>query len=132
MNCFIIDDDADDRELFDIALQNSNQPYRLTPVESGNKALEILAKDSNVPDFIFLDLNMPRLSGKECLAAIRQMPNLNNVAVIIYSTSSHIKDIEETKDLGANYFLSKTADLDRLSTILSDVLAKKSLPFVLN
>lgn len=132
MNCFIIDDDDDDRELFDIALQNSNQPYRLTPVESGNKALEILAVDRNVPDFIFLDLNMPLLSGKECLAAIRQMPNLKNVAIIIYSTSSYIKDIEETKDLGANYFLSKTADLDRLSAILADILTQKKLPFVLS
>mgnify|MGYP003574966594 FL=1 len=132
MTCYIIDDDPDDRELFEIALQNSGQPYKLIAVENGKKALEILTKDMNPPDFIFLDLNMPMLSGKECLAAMRDLPNLKNAAIIIYSTSSYKKDIEDTKDLGANYFLSKIADIDRLSEILSDILTKKSLPFVLN
>ena len=132
MNCIIIDDDPDDRELFDIALQNSRQPYHLTAIENGKKALEVLAEDMKAPDFIFLDLNMPMVSGKECLVAIKKMPNLKNTPVIIYSTSSYKNDVEETKDLGASYFLPKTADIDRLSEILSDILTKKNLPFVLN
>lgn len=132
INCFVIDDDADDREFFEIALESSNLPYKLTTAENGVKALEMLSSREDMPDFIFLDLNMPLLSGKECLAAIREMDKLENTPVIIFSTSSYHVDIDETKELGATYFLSKTADIDKLSVILGKVLSGKELPYVLS
>lgn len=132
IKCFMIDDDIDDRDFFQIALEISDLPFRLTTAGNGITALELLSQDSYLPDFIFLDLNMPLLSGKECLSAIRELPKLQDVPLVIFSTSSYHKDIEETKELGATYFLSKTSDIDRLAVILNDVLTGKELPYVLS
>lgn len=132
INCLVIDDDADDRDIFEIALEESDSPFSLTAIDSSLKALEALSAGSTVPDFIFLDLNMPLLSGKECLREIRNIDTLEHVPVVIYSTSSYIKDIEETKMLGANHFLSKTPDIRRLSEILSELFSGKDLPYELS
>ena len=132
INCPVIDDDADDRDIFEIALEESDSPFSLTAIDSSLKALEALSAGSTVPDFIFLDLNMPLLSGKECLREIRNIDTLEHVPVVIYSTSSYIKDIEETKMLGANHFLSKTPDIRRLSEILSELFSGKDLPYELS
>jgi len=131
LNCLVIDDDADDRDFFEIALEDCGHAYQLTPLSSGIRALELL-KDTNIaPDFIFLDLNMPLLSGKECLQSIRGVEHLQHIPVIIYSTSSYYKDIEETQQLGATFFLTKSADIDSLSRILGEIFTGKQLPFVL-
>src|SRR5688500_16940478 len=108
INCVVIDDDPDDREIFEIALEESDSPFTLTAIGSGLKALEMLSAGNTIPDYIFLDLNMPLLSGKDCLREIRNIDGLKKVPVVIFSTSSYSKDIEETKMLGANHFLSKT------------------------
>jgi len=97
---FIVDDDADDREFFQIALDIAGFPYNLTAVESAVKALEILPELKDLPDYIFLDLNMPLVSGKEFLKILRESSAFSHVPVIIFSTSSYNKDIEETKVLG--------------------------------
>ncbi len=132
INCLVIDDDADDRDIFEIALEESDSPFSLTAIDSSLKALEALSAGNTVPDFIFLDLNMPLVSGKECLREIRSIDALEHVPVVIYSTSSYIKDIEETKMLGANHFLSKTPDIRRLSEILSELFSGKDLPYELS
>ena len=125
-------DDADARDIFEIALEESDSSFSLTAIASSLKALEALSAGNTVPDFIFLDLNMPLLSGKECLREIRNIDTLEHVPVVIYSTSSYIKDIEETKMLGANHFLSKTPDIRRLSEILSELFSGKDLPYELS
>lgn len=129
--CLVVDDDADDRDFFEIALQDCGQPFHYTPVNSGTRALELLEEGSTVPDFIFLDLNMPLLSGKECLQIIRDRQHLQQVPVIIYSTSSYHKDIEETQQLGATHFLTKSADIDVLTGILNDIFSGRELPYLL-
>jgi CheY-like chemotaxis protein len=131
IHCLIIDDDEDDRDFFDIALGDCGHPYEFTSASSGTHALQLLPHMVS-PDYIFLDLNMPLISGKECLEQLRQMETLKHIPVIIYSTSSYYKDIEETKALGATYFLTKTADIDRLSQTLSQLFNKYELPFVLS
>ena len=131
VNCLIIDDDADDRDIFEIALGESDSQFSLTALDSGQKALEMLSTGNNVPDYIFLDLNMPLLSGKECLSEIRNINGLDKVPVVIYSTSSYSKDIEDTKMLGANHFLTKTPDIRRLSEILKEIFSGRELPYEL-
>jgi CheY-like chemotaxis protein len=128
---FIIDDDADDREFFQIALDAAGIPYTLTEAESAVTALEMLPELRELPDYIFLDLNMPLVSGKEFLKILKESSEFSHVPVIIFSTSSYQKDIEETKSLGANHFMSKTPDIDRLSEIIIDIVIKKDMPFVI-
>jgi len=133
IRCIIIDDDPDDRELFEMALENSKIPFYLTSFDSGLKALELLINTSAdaIPDYIFLDLNMPLLSGKECLQEIRKLPEFKKTPVIMYSTSSYHIDIEETREFGANHFLTKTPDIDRLSVILEELFSTNDLPYIL-
>jgi CheY-like chemotaxis protein len=75
-----------------------------------------------IPDLLFLDLNMPKKSGIECLIEIKQMQFLNDLTVVIYSTSSSEKDIEDTFLNGANIYLKKPSDLAVLRKTLLHVL----------
>jgi CheY-like chemotaxis protein len=121
--CLLVDDDDDDKEIFCLALQKVDPSIDCTTASDGLEALSILNNNSFVPDYIFLDLNMPRMDGKECLKEIRKRRHLNNVPVIIFSTSSADKDIEETKRLGASSFITKPPLVATLAKKLSDVFS---------
>ena len=106
----IIDDDDDDRSLFSDALEMVSSSVKCLSAGDGQEGLQLLKKeDAVLPDLIFLDLNMPRLNGKQCLAEIKKIPRLAHIPVIMYSTTKRIEDVEETRKLGAAYFLTKPA-----------------------
>lgn len=133
LTCFLIDDDEDDREIFAIALADVSKSHECTTATNGKEALEKLNADETfIPDFIFLDLNMPLMDGKQFLLEVKKISRLSLVPVVIYSTSSHQKDIEETKQLGAAYFLTKLPRIDDLSKILSALFQKQPLGFSLS
>ena len=122
----IADDDIDDIEFFKITLANANPNATINTVENGAKLLKQLFEAKGVehhPDFIFLDINMPGLNGKECLKEIRQNKNFNNIPVIIFSTSSDRNDIEETYNNGANLFITKPSDLKTQTELLKTILS---------
>ncbi len=75
-----------------------------------------------VPDYIFLDLNMPRMNGTQFLKALKSTEILKNIPVIVYTTSSSLKDKEEMTSFGAAYFLTKPNSLAGLRTELEQVL----------
>ena len=81
-----------------------------------------------MPEYIFLDLNMPRMNGKQCLEQIKSESNFNSIPVIIYTTSKAKEDIEETRYLGAHYFLTKPykyADLKKaIESIFKEEIKK--------
>ena len=133
LTCFLIDDDPDDQEIFAMTLQEVNQSFLCVTANNGIQALEKLsAQVSFVPDFIFLDLNMPLMSGKDCLVEIKKAAHLKQVPVIIYSTSSHQKDVDDVKKIGAAHFLIKPSNINVLAKILSRLFEKEALPFLLN
>lgn len=133
IKCMIIDDDQEDRELFEIALERLKIPYTLMEAANGIIGREMLESGLiQLPDYIFLDLNMPLLNGKEFLSLARQTPLLQDIPIIIYSTSSYYKDIETTQNLGATHFVSKMPNLERLAMVLSNIFQKKELPYYLN
>lgn len=111
----IVDDDEDDRDFFCEAVENINLELKCLHVENGEKALQYLQDVEHImPDYIFLDLNMPRLDGKECLVAIKKIDHLKEVPIIIYSTSTHPSDKEQTFQLGANGFIHKHTEFNSL------------------
>ena len=119
LNCLLIDDDKDDQEIFKLALQDINEHIVCHTVDNGIEGLQLLhSNESFIPGYIFLDLNMPRMSGKDCLAALRNIPRLAEVPVVIYSTSSDPRDIRETKALGATDYIVKQYSLASLKEIL--------------
>lgn len=123
--CLLVDDDEDDKEIFSLALTEANPGVRCVIASDGLEALSLLARDSFVPDYIFLDLNMPLMSGKECLAAIRKQPHLSHVPVIIFSTSSSHADVQDTIALGASSFITKPPLISTLAEKLAEVFETK-------
>lgn len=131
--CFLIDDDEDDREIFMMALEKATITYSCTTANNGPDALALLNTDTDfIPDFIFVDLNMPLMHGKECLQQIKSMPRFANTSVIIYTTSSYDKDVEETRRLGASHFLVKPPGIGILAKTLERILNNEALPFYLD
>ncbi len=130
---FLIDDDEDDREIFLLALEKANVNFSCSAAKSGPVALDMLNTDTGfIPDFIFVDLNMPLMHGKECLQQIKSMPRFANTSVIIYTTSSYDKDVEETRRLGASHFLVKPPGIGILAKTLKRILNNEALPFYLD
>lgn len=122
----IIDDDADDIELFCLAVGEIDKTIKCISARTGEDALLLLRKNIlHKPDYIFLDLNMPRMNGKQCLQMIKKDPEFSEIPVIIYSTSKLPEDYNETKALGAVHFLTKPSKHSDLKKAISYVLEEK-------
>ncbi|MEO7265354.1 MAG: response regulator [Ferruginibacter sp.] len=126
LSILLVDDDIDDSVLFEETLKSINTNIHFQSAPDGLVALELLGKTDNLPDVIFLDLNMPRLDGIECLKLLKADSKLKAIPVIMFTTSSHSKDIEETMMSGALGFVTKPTGLGELQIILSAII--KSMP----
>lgn len=123
---FLVDDDADDTLLFNEVLNEVNPGVKLISATNGQEALSTLNTIGEFPDLIFLDLNMPRMDGKECLRLIKTNAEYGHIPVFMYSTSSMPKDIQEAIANGAACFITKPSSLKELKHILSTIIS--SLP----
>jgi CheY-like chemotaxis protein len=130
--CFLIDDDEDDREIFSLALETVDSSFGCSTAKNGLEAIKQLQSSAIIPHIIFIDLNMPYMSGKECLIAIREMKQLADVPIIMYTTSSYRKDAEDTQALGASHFLVKPSSIGALTSVLSDIIQGEELPYFLD
>ncbi|MNK08436.1 Response regulator rcp1 [compost metagenome] len=123
IHIMLADDDEDDRLFFKEAFEEVKIQYKISTFNDGEHLMEHLyEKDNALPDIIFLDLNMPRKSGIECLKEIRNDDRLKKISIAIYSTSSSEQDIENTFVSGANVYIKKPNDFNMLKKILSDVV----------
>jgi len=121
---FIIDDDEDDQLFINEAMKDLNIPFECFYANNGEVAIQHLKNETiPLPDFIFLDLNMPKLNGKECLIEIKKLPKYSGVPLIIYTTSSNQKDKQEIMQLGAHYFLTKPTRISELCNCLLNVFS---------
>jgi CheY-like chemotaxis protein len=128
LKILLADDDEDDRLLFTDALKELKIKTIVHTVNDGIELMEYLDKnDNNLPQLLFLDLNMPRKSGFECLKEIRSNHNLSEIAIAIYSTSLAEKDIEETYLNGANVYINKPNSFNTLKQALSTVVMSANL-----
>ncbi|HEX8331056.1 MAG TPA: response regulator [Segetibacter sp.] len=121
----MVDDDPDDRLLFLEAVAEIDPSIKCTTASCGTDALQMLKnEDVPLPDIIFLDLNMPKMDGKQCLKHVKKIPALSSIPLVIYSTSKMPLEIEETKKLGADYFLTKPISMKDLKKELLFLLSK--------
>lgn len=119
----LADDDESDRINFVDAFEELKIKSEVNTVNDGVNLMEYLEKRSgNLPDIVFLDLNMPRKNGLECLKEIRQNPRLKEIIVAIYSTSSSEKDIDSTLINGANVYIKKPNDFETLKQVLDKIV----------
>lgn len=124
MHIMLADDDDDDRQFFKEAFEDIEIKHHISLFNNGVLLMEYLTNPENpLPDIIFLDLNMPMKSGKDCLKEIRNIPRLKSITVAIYSTSSADKDIEDTFISGANVYICKPVDFNTLKKTLKNVIS---------
>lgn len=115
-----IDDDPEDMELFCDAVKVIDPSYVCIGAKNGQEGLELLSRLT--PDFIFLDINMPVMDGKETLQSIQVDQRLKDLPVLILSTSSNPKEREVFRRLGARAYLTKPNTFDALCETLRDFL----------
>ena len=119
----IIDDDEDDLGFFYQAIKEIDRNIHCFLHKDSQSAMHLLEQDMALsPDLIFLDLNMPKLSGKHCLAMIKKMARHKNTPVIICTTSASDTDIDETWELGAACYITKPPTVAEWKYELNEVL----------
>jgi CheY-like chemotaxis protein len=120
----LADDDESDRYLFKEAMGELKIKSVVHTVNNGTQLMDYLnKKDTALPDLLFLDLNMPRKNGLECLIEIRNNEKIKNIPIAIYSTSASKNDIEETFRHGANVYIKKPSDFNILKQLLAKVVS---------
>ena len=119
----LADDDEIDRMNFKEAFEEGKLKTSIVSVNDGVELMEYLFReDVPLPTILFLDLNMPRKNGIECLKEIRMSERLREIVVAIYSTSSSEMDIEHTFNSGANVYIQKPNNFIKLKSVLNEII----------
>jgi CheY-like chemotaxis protein len=119
---FVIDDDLDDQEIFTIAAKKVDPDIECAFANDGVHAVNRFRNDPAFnPGRIFLDVNMPRMNGVECLAQLKKLDSLRNVPIFMCSTSADPKIIANVKNLGAHDFIVKPSTIAEFVTVLAAV-----------
>lgn len=126
VNILLIEDDPGDVELILETMNNSKVLVNINVVEDGEKALSYLRqedpyRESPKPDLILLDLNMPRMDGRQLLRIIKKDEEISRIPVIVLTTSDSDTDIVKSYDLGANCYITKPMGLKEFSTVINSI-----------
>lgn len=120
LNIFLIEDDEDDQFFFREALSDIANATLLDVASNGKEALLKLNLFSTLPDYIFLDLNMPLMNGFEFLDAMFKIPEIKEIPVIVLSTT--VSQVQKVRDLGAQGYIKKPADIDILKMKIEELI----------
>lgn len=118
---YLIDDDEDEYLLFQQAIKELSIDVDVRYIDNCEEMLDLLDQ-GHIPDLIFLDLNMPQISGRECVKKIRQKLK-DQLSIIIYSTSKYQPDVDGTHEDGANLYVIKPNSFDGLMKTLKAVFS---------
>lgn len=116
----LADDDLDHGILFEHILKQVNPGKSLTILKDGKQLINFLT--SQVPDLLFLDLNMPYKDGYECLREIRQGLGLKELPIVVYSSSTHMHDIQKSYVHDADLYMVKPFNSFHLRNALESIL----------
>lgn len=125
----IADDDMDDCQMIKDALEESRLLNQIQFVHDGEALLQHLhakwesSKDgkTSMPGLILLDLNMPKMDGREVLIEMQKYPHLHRIPVIVLTTSQAEEDIVRSYNLGANSFITKPIEFEVLVQVMRDI-----------
>ena len=120
-NIVLADDDKDHALVFGRVLKKEYPQIHVSYVSNGEELLTFLHKHE--ADLLFLDLNMPCKNGYECLREIRKDPTLKDLPIIVYSSSSHLSDIQKSFIHRADFYVVKPFTSEHLKTALQTILA---------
>jgi len=133
----LVEDSPGDVRLTQEAFRNTNLSVRLQVAADGVEAMDILTQNgahakTARPDLILLDLNLPKMDGREVLAHIKENENLKTIPTVILTTSDAAADVTKSYQLQANCYLTKPVELDAFETLVKSIndfwLTKAKLP----
>lgn len=123
INILLVEDNAGDVRLIQEAFKDSKIENKFSVVYDGESAMKYLYrqgefKDTNRPDIIFLDLNLPKKSGMEILEEIKTDPELRKIPVVVLTTSSSAEHIQKSYGLHANCYITKPVDFNQFVDVV--------------
>ena len=130
LNIVLIDDNRDHAKILQWAFRKNGRRDTFTYFEDGGHALEYLRtlkeEEKNRPDVIFLDLNLPRLDGREVLRMLKEQSSTKEIPVIVVSSSERDEDVRKAYELGASSYVSKSAILNDVDPMLKTIQAHRA------
>ena len=125
----LVEDNPDDVELTRLAFAEAGEPHRLHVVSDGAEAVDYLLGRgrhatrgaTDLPALVLLDLNLPRLDGREVLQAIRADDTTRRLPVVVLTTSAEPSDVEQAYALGANSYIQKPVEFERFVEVVRQV-----------
>lgn len=126
VDVLLVEDDPGDVLMTREAFEDYKIANRLSVVSDGVSALEFVRKqgeyaDAPTPDLILLDLNLPRMDGREVLAALKDDPELRSIPVVVLTTSEAEEDILRSYSMYANAYVTKPVDFDRFINVVRSI-----------
>jgi two-component system response regulator len=122
VNILLIEDDSDDVELFTDALNRNQQPHSIQLLQDGMSAVSWFSETEECPDIVVMDMNLPRLHGRDVIRHIRSKPSFDKVPVVVLTTSSASDDRNYVLSQGATAFIVKPSTLDGLLEMARQVV----------
>ena len=126
IDVLLVEDDPGDVLMTREAFEDNKLRNRLSVVSDGVSALEFLRKegehvDAPTPDLILLDLNLPRMDGREVLQALKADADLRSIPVVVLTTSEAEEDVVRSYSLHANAYITKPVDFDRFIEVVRQI-----------
>jgi CheY-like chemotaxis protein len=126
IDVLLVEDDPGDVLMTREAFEDNKLHNRLTVVPDGVTAMEYLRKegeyaDAPTPDLVLLDLNLPRMDGREVLAALKDDPALRSIPVVVLTTSEAEEDVVRSYALHANAYVTKPVDFDQFINVVRQI-----------
>jgi CheY-like chemotaxis protein len=119
----LVEDNSEDIELALLAFKHGNLSHRIHIARDGEEAMRFLRRTGEFaaavrPDVVLLDLNLPRMDGREVLAQIKQDPDLRRIPVVVLTTSKSDEDMLRSYDLHVNCYVTKPVDMDQFTSVV--------------
>jgi CheY-like chemotaxis protein len=133
MKVLCIDDDNDDRELFadiiDDINKSANTKSKIEVLNASecDEALDLLLKMDSLPSFIFMDINMPKQDGYQCIPILKSHARLRDIPIIVCSTASTEQQLAKIKSLGAQGVIVKQPSFSKMKTALLNFFTKEQV-----
>ncbi|MCL4143582.1 UNVERIFIED_CONTAM: hypothetical protein GTU68_052939 [Idotea baltica] len=126
IDILLVEDDDDDVGLIERTLENDRVLNALVRVTDGVEAMEFLRREGKYteavrPDLILLDLNMPRMNGKEVLKAVQEDSNLETIPIVVFTTSDDERDVLTSYKYRANSYITKPLDIVKFREVLREI-----------
>lgn len=123
LHLLLADDDIDDCDFFKDAVDEISDTFELTVLNNGVELMTFLVTEPKThPNLIFLDLNMPKKSGMECITEIKASDHLAHIPIIVYSTSLDHIVVNTLYDMGAHHYIQKPAEFASIKRVIKKAI----------